>query len=183
TRVVASSDHNGVALVARHYLTAGDATETVHDVKCKLPDGVDVLASSTVSLVLYGSVGRQKISSSDLCNSELVKCFHEFIGTHAAQLGLAQVGDVCCDGSDGLPRIRLDIERCSDACQPNQHLTLTQISIHFRWTTSSDSTSDSSAFAARLSLAHRSLLSDAIHRFATYHLIRRYPLIFGTWHK
>ncbi|KAL1693722.1 hypothetical protein GGG16DRAFT_110904 [Schizophyllum commune] len=79
--------------------------------------------------------------------------------------------------------VRLDIERCSAAGQTNQHLTLTQISIHFRWTTSSDSTSDSSPFATRLSLAHRSLLLDAIHRFATYHLVRRYPLIFGTWHK
>ncbi|KAL1736827.1 hypothetical protein EV714DRAFT_266783 [Schizophyllum commune] len=79
--------------------------------------------------------------------------------------------------------VRLDIERCSAAGQTNQHLTLTQISIHFRWTTSSDSTSDSSPFATRLSLAHRSLLLDAIHRFATYHLVRRYPLIFGTWHE
>ena len=72
--------------------------------------------------------------------------------------------------------VRLDIERCSAAGQTNQHLTLTQISIHFRWTTSSDSTSDSSPFATRLSLAHRSLLSDAIHRFATYHLVRSVPL-------
>ncbi|KAL1719606.1 hypothetical protein EV715DRAFT_290035 [Schizophyllum commune] len=55
--------------------------------------------------------------------------------------------------------------------------------LEFRWTTSSDSTSDSSPFATRLSLAHRSLLLDAIHRFATYHLVRRYPLIFGTWHE
>ncbi|KAL1677779.1 hypothetical protein EV122DRAFT_278765 [Schizophyllum commune] len=157
TRAVASSDHNGVALAARHYLTAGEATEPTHDTKCKLPSGVDILASSTVSLVLHGS--------------------------HAAQLGLVHVGDVCCDGSDGLPRIRLDIERCSAAGQTNQHLTLTQIGIHFRWTTSSDCTSDSSPFATRLSLAHRSLLLDAIHRFATYHLVRRYPLIFGTWHE
>ncbi|KAL1707575.1 hypothetical protein EV121DRAFT_288450 [Schizophyllum commune] len=56
TRAVASSDHNGVALAARHYLTAAEATETIHDTKCKLPSIVDILASSTVTLVLHGSL-------------------------------------------------------------------------------------------------------------------------------
>ena len=81
TRAVASSDYNAVALAARHYLTAGEATETIHDTKCKLPSGVDILASSTVTLVLHGSVGRQKILPSDLSKSELLRCFHEFIDT------------------------------------------------------------------------------------------------------
>ena len=88
TRAVASSDHNGVALVAKHYLTAGEATETIHETKCKLPHGVDILASSTVSFVLSGTVGRQKLAPSDLCNSELLKCFHEFIGTASIFIGL-----------------------------------------------------------------------------------------------
>ncbi|KAL1748394.1 hypothetical protein HDZ31DRAFT_60378 [Schizophyllum fasciatum] len=104
---------------------------------------------------------------------------------HAAELGLAQVGDIACDEQDGVPRMRLDMERYTGAKRTTPHLTLTHIDVLFRWTTNCDTPSDPvhcSPFASHLSLAHRALLEDAMLRFTTYHLVRRYPLIFGTWH-
>ncbi|KAJ7505479.1 hypothetical protein B0H11DRAFT_1851848 [Mycena galericulata] len=50
-----------------------------------------------------------------------------------------------------------------------------------RWHTSANSTSLIHPFSTHLSLPYKLLLDNVISRFFTWHLVRRYPLIFGRW--
>ncbi|KAJ6557314.1 hypothetical protein DFH09DRAFT_1487884, partial [Mycena vulgaris] len=66
------------------------------------------------------------------------------------------------------------------------HVTLVVIDLNYVWHTSktdSESTSNSliHPFATHLSLPFQMLLDNVIYRFFTWHLVRRYPLIFGPW--
>jgi len=87
--------------------------------------------------------------------------------------------------SNSYAPVKVVSSRCltpeSELCRV--HVTLVGIDLNYVWHTNSESTSNSLVhpFSTHLSLPFKMLLDNVTCRFFTWHLVRRYPLIFGPW--
>ncbi|KAJ7288490.1 hypothetical protein C8J57DRAFT_1280428 [Mycena rebaudengoi] len=202
TTIRTASSHCRLSLNAVHHLEA-DSKHTL-PVKTRFPDDVDVVVASDLVLSLSGVVDRVKVSSGDILKSELAQHLADYfqavkihttsvsprnnIHQNAAELGIAPVSSMYIDSEDGLPKLKLVFSRClvPESEIRRVHVTLVAMDLNYIWHTSkSDSESASNSlinpFSTHLSLPFRMLLDNAICRFVTWHLVRRYPLIFGRW--
>lgn len=112
---------------------------------------------------------------------------------NANELGVTAVSDVYVDEKKNTPRLLLTLSQFSKTrldCLP-VHLTLVGVDLAYNWKAESPQTTltekdiqgNNHPFSRRLSLPFITLLDNVIGRFVTWQLVRRYPLIFGSWCK
>ncbi|KAJ7164632.1 hypothetical protein C8R43DRAFT_1122509 [Mycena crocata] len=200
TVVRAASTHSRLALHAAHSLFS-----SAHDVpakKTRFPEDVDVvLASDSLVFTLSGVLNGARIPPADVLDSQLAQHLVDYFqavntcpvppfhtvnananAQNAAELGLAPISSMYL-GEDGLPKLNVRSSRClpPESELRRVHVTLVGIDLKYVWQTESTSNSLIHPFATHLSLPFQLLLDNVICRFFTWHLVRRYPLIFGPW--
>ncbi|KAJ7366684.1 hypothetical protein DFH08DRAFT_173050 [Mycena albidolilacea] len=178
TAVRAASPHCRLTLNAEHRLHDGKSAKT------RFPDDVDVVLASPLVFTLSGVLNGVKLASDEVLQSQLAQHLVDYFQANAAELGIASVSSMYL-GDDGLPKLKIVSSRCltPESELRRVHVTLVGIDLNYAWHTKSESTSNSLVhpFSTHLSLPFKMLLDNVICRFFTWHLVRRYPLIFGPW--
>ncbi|PBK74876.1 hypothetical protein ARMSODRAFT_495130 [Armillaria solidipes] len=187
SRIKAVDDHTTVVLFSKHCLVQGNPSDTVYAVKqARIPDNVDILLASNLTFTISGLLDRKKVSADCIQRSHLARHIVEYLKTNAAVLGLSTISDVHRGDEDDVPTFTVHSSRYmpSSSEMKSTHLTLTAIHLRYEWKDSAclDS-SQLHPFSPNLSLPFLTLLDNLIGRFVTWHLVKRYPLIFGTWFK
>ncbi|KAJ6620808.1 hypothetical protein B0H10DRAFT_2188381 [Mycena sp. CBHHK59/15] len=186
TVIRAASSHCRLSLSAIHHLSSD-----FHDGstgKTRFPDDIDVVLASELVFTLSSVHNGVKVSSADILKSQLAQHMVDYFQANATELGMNTVSSMYIDGDDGLPKLKLVPSCCFiPSCEiPRVHVTLVAIDLNYIWHTSkSDSELVSNSlvhpFSTHLSLPFQMLLDNVLRRFVTWHLVRRYPLIFGPW--
>ncbi|KAG7443004.1 uncharacterized protein BT62DRAFT_345002 [Guyanagaster necrorhizus] len=189
SRIKAVDDHTSVVLFSKHCFVQGKPSDTVYTVKqSRIPDNVDILLASSLTFTISGLLDKKKVSADCIQRSHLARHIVEYLKTNAALLGLSTISDVHLGDDNGVPTFTVHSSRCmpSSSEMKSMHLTLTTIHLRYEWRdiTSPDSSNQlNHPFSPNLSLPFLTLLDNVIGRFVTWHLVKRYPLIFGTWFK
>ncbi|KAE9407443.1 hypothetical protein BT96DRAFT_986737 [Gymnopus androsaceus JB14] len=165
-------------LTAKHCLESGDSDSTTAK-KSRFPN-VDILPASSIVFSFSAVLNRKRIPSAVLINSQLAQHFLQFIRSNADQLGLSIVSSLYDDNS--CPKISVTTNRSRLSLHDSVPVRVVLRSIHLQYSVSSKETSDGDLhlFSTRLSLPCRSLVDNILKRFVTFHLVKRYPLVFGT---
>ncbi|KAJ7782279.1 hypothetical protein DFH07DRAFT_1055119 [Mycena maculata] len=180
TALRAASTHCRLTLNAVHNLNSRKHDGPTR--KSRFPDDVDVVLASHLVFTLSGVLNGTKVDSSDVLKSQLAQHLVDYFQANAAELGIGPVSSMYL-GDDGLPNLKIVSSRCltpeSELCCV--HAALVRIDLNYVWHTSNSSTSLIHPFSTHLALPFQILLDNVVSRFFTWHLVRRYPLIFGPW--
>ncbi|KAJ6584819.1 hypothetical protein B0H19DRAFT_1106760 [Mycena capillaripes] len=181
TAVRAASTHCRLTLTAVHRIAS---THDTAPTKTRVPDDVDVVLASDLVFTLSGVLNGVKLASDDILRSHLAQHLVDYFQANKTELGIARISSMYLD-EDGLSKFKVVSSRCltPESELRRVHVTLVGIDLNYVWHTNSEATSNSLVhpFATHLSLPFKMLLDNAICRFFTWHLVRRYPLIFGPW--
>ncbi|KAF8158220.1 hypothetical protein B0H34DRAFT_807784 [Crassisporium funariophilum] len=194
SRIRAVSDDCTLSLNIRHRLVANQPSDNLYDVKPTLPEGVDILLVSNLPVTISGILDGTRIMPEILKESRIACHLVEYLQMNAKEIGINAVSDLYISEDTGLVTpVSLTASRrfpLSADLLP-VHVKLTGIDLDYVWRTTStpDSAQPSSdlldvatnPFSRHLSLPYLVLADNVIGRFATFQLVRRYPLIFGTW--
>ncbi|KAJ3846859.1 hypothetical protein EV368DRAFT_88423 [Lentinula lateritia] len=83
------------------------------------------------------------------------------------------------EGADPFPSIIVRTSRNRIPLHDNVPVRVTLRSIHMQYSVTTTKETDNTLFSSRLSLPYMSLLDNILKRFVTYHLVKKYPLVFG----
>ncbi|KAF5345533.1 hypothetical protein D9758_011997 [Tetrapyrgos nigripes] len=168
SRLRASTASNVLVLTTRHCLQAPSNADSSHTIRnTRFFDVVNVLSHSPIVFTLSGLLDRVPVTQQDMLKSQIANHLLEYFRTNASQLGLSNVSDIYVDG------------RMTGQKSPSRPKV-------YSWQTQSREDSSRlalSPFSSQLSLPFRGLVDNVVGRFVTWHLVRRYPLILGTWCK
>ncbi|CAK5269812.1 unnamed protein product, partial [Mycena citricolor] len=178
----ATSPWARVTLHASHHYNSSQYTNPFR--KMVLPDGVDIILISELVFTISGSFNKDKVSAEEILASRLTEMIVDYFQSTSMELGISLVSSAYIDIKDGLVKFKIALPQ--DPCPPlaGVHFSLSRIDLKFAWkaeTTECSTVSLISPFSAYLSLPFRMLLDTVLHHFVTWHLVRRYPLIFGLW--
>ncbi|KAK0487469.1 hypothetical protein IW261DRAFT_1589832 [Armillaria novae-zelandiae] len=187
SRIKAVDDHTTVILSSKHCLVQGSPSDAVYTVKqARIPDNIDILLASNLTFTISGLLDKKKVSADCIQRSHLARHIVEYLKTNAAVLGLSTISDVHRGSEDDVPTFTVHSSRYmpSSSEMKSTHLTLTAIHLRYEWKDSAAlDSSQLHPFSPNLSLPFLTLLDNLIGRFVTWHLVKRYPLIFGAWFK
>ncbi|KAG6372870.1 hypothetical protein JVT61DRAFT_7305 [Boletus reticuloceps] len=126
-----------------------------------------------------------------MVRSGLMHHFQTQLKANADRLGLNNVSRPFVDDTDGLSKLTLTPSRpLPDASRP--HANLVSLHLAYTWRTvtrrsdianSGHLVEDTNPFSPTLFLPSEALLNRVTEQFLIYHLVSRYPLIFGPWCK
>ncbi|KAL6302807.1 hypothetical protein BKA93DRAFT_929437 [Sparassis latifolia] len=174
-----------LSLGARHIFAVGSPSEEVYNAKGLLPEDVDIILGSNLVFSLSGVLGSARVAANGVQHSAIVHQFLSHLKTNSSQLGLSTVSDVYIDEDDGLPKFTAASSRPMPSGRRPPTVRLVAIDLVFEWkSTVSDEAKgadDVDPFAARAYLPIMSALDRLVDTFVCWHLVRRYPLIFGPW--
>nr|GAT50628.1 predicted protein [Mycena chlorophos] len=167
----ASDAHSRLSLIAAHRLDSSPGSAST-----------DVLIAHELVFSFSGILNNASVSPAQLLASQLAQHFVDCLRVNANELGIAPVSGLFL-GPDGLPQLIITPARCSPDGPHlrRDHALLTAIHLKYIWTTTDDSDSRIHPFAPNLTLPFRLLLDNVIRRFCTWQLVKRYPLVFGSW--
>ncbi|KAJ7644268.1 hypothetical protein FB45DRAFT_897396 [Roridomyces roridus] len=172
--VRAASPHCRLALHSLHHVDHDGQPR-----KTRFPDDVDVVSASHLVLSLSGVLNTVKVPPSDVIKSQLAQHLVDYFQANATELGIAPVSSMYL-GEDGLPNLKITPSYCVP--QSNRvHVSLVRIDLNYVWHTLAATDSLIHPFSTHLSLPFKILLDNAVSRFFKWHLVKRYPLIFGPW--
>ncbi|KAF8914919.1 hypothetical protein CPB85DRAFT_1499107 [Mucidula mucida] len=163
SRIKAVGDISSLSLAARHCCNYGNDNDTVFTAKSRFPDIVDVLIASSVVFRITATLEGKK--------------FHQK-HSNSVQLGLTNVSSVYMDSECGTPSVSITSSRCMPETK-RTCLILSTVHLCYEWKTRPNF----KPFARNLPLPGLALLDNVLTRFVSWHLVKRYPLAFGTWHK
>ncbi|EGO23626.1 hypothetical protein SERLADRAFT_416034 [Serpula lacrymans var. lacrymans S7.9] len=176
--VRAASEEHKLTLRICHNLVHNDPSETVYKIKGRLPKELDVLLSSNLTFSFDGLSQGKKVPKDILARSIIVVYLRNYLRAarkfslcrNSAQLGLCTVSDPYVD-EDGITKF--DLLYIWKAKQPT-----------YKDSPNSAAFLDAaSPFSSQIFLPIESILHRVTGQFVTYHLVSRYPLIFGPWCK
>ncbi|KDR82609.1 hypothetical protein GALMADRAFT_834527 [Galerina marginata CBS 339.88] len=195
SRVRTTSEYATLTLIIRHRIVVGQPSSTVHDMKLSLPDGVDILLGSQLLITISGKLNGGRIPPEQLTDSCIASHLVEYLRLNADELGINAVSNANIPGDTGLltfsctglPPLPAPSE------SPPVHAHLVGFDIDYIWQTNAAADSNQAShsqitaamnpFSRQLSLPFLTVLNNAVGRLVTFQLVRRYPLIFGSWCK
>ncbi|KAL4263012.1 hypothetical protein AB1N83_005838 [Pleurotus pulmonarius] len=193
TRVRAVSTEYSLSLSIYHRLCIGDATADAPytKIQARLPEGLDVFLASSLIISVSGTADKEAVPSEIVESSAACRQLGKCLRLNSIALGIESVSECRIDGS-GMPRIILVPSRPLPPDDTAVHAKLVEIQLKYIWKTiqpeDSDASSDSRPsplrddthpFGTQLLLPISLLLMEVHHKFLTWHLVKRYPLIFG----
>ncbi|THV03838.1 hypothetical protein K435DRAFT_962184 [Dendrothele bispora CBS 962.96] len=189
SRIRASTSADVLTLTTKHCLQLPSQAGPECSVKnTRFFDVIHALSASSIIFTLSGALDRAPVTQDEMLKSELSRHFLDYLRRNACQLGLSNVSDLYVDDEDGQLKIAITPESCRQPFHEQIPLRvfLREIHIQYSWQISKSHEGSSrlaSPFSSHLSLPFRGLVDNVVSRFATWHLVRRYPLIFGSWCK
>lgn len=180
----------GLSLNIRHRLFLDQPSDAVLDMKPTIPEAVDVLLFSNVLITISGSLDGARITPAELRTSYIANHLVDFLQTNAGELGINAVSGLYISEDTNLLSFTLTASRhCASTDILPVHLKLIGLDIDYVWQTNSTAIASGpldtaiNPFAQHLSLPYLTATENAVGRFVSIHLVRRYPLIFGPWCK
>ncbi|KAI0916969.1 hypothetical protein AcW1_007712 [Taiwanofungus camphoratus] len=174
-----------LSLSARHTLVAGSPSEIVINVKGRVPEDVDVVLESNLFFTLSGLLESSKVPGCDVQQSAIAYHTVHYFRANSSQLGLSSVSNIFID-DDGTPKFCVTSSR-----PPLRHTSTTVarlVTVDLIYACKpvaenddSTSTEGINLFASHVYLPMEAILDRMVEKFACFHLVRRYPLIFGPW--
>ncbi|KAF9489549.1 hypothetical protein BDN71DRAFT_1512019 [Pleurotus eryngii] len=194
TRVRAISAEYSLSLNIYHRLRIGEVADDAPyaKIQARLPEGLDVFLASSLIISVSGMVDKEDVPSEVVESSATCRQLGKCLRLNSIALGIESVSDCKIDDS-GIPRIILVPSRPLRPDDTAVHAKLVEIQLKYIWKTTQQEGSDSPPdmrtspslhddphpFDTRLLLPISLLLMEAHHKFLTWHLVKRYPLIFG----
>ncbi|KAF8349221.1 hypothetical protein F5887DRAFT_945007 [Amanita rubescens] len=184
----AASDHAALSLNAIHLIAFRN--ESVRLSTSAIPRKIHAVAAPDLVLSLSGTHDRAEIPAKVMAQSHIANHLVQYLRMNAAQLGLDYVSGIVHDNEDSKPKLVIRSGRTSSL--QLQRLptcaTLIQIELAYIWQTSSQKTKLNvgpltDPFSQILSLPYQTLLGTVVERFVISDLVKRYPFIFGPWHR
>ncbi|OCH91878.1 hypothetical protein OBBRIDRAFT_494404 [Obba rivulosa] len=177
-----------LVLNARHVLAAGEPSEQVTTVKGRVPDNVDILLGSNLIFTLSGTLDRTGLTGFDMQQSAVAQHLLQYLKANSIELGLESFSDIYVDEADGIAKFSVTSAwpLRHDLGSPTVHLLALDLIYTCRSTLASaeqpaGTLQELSPFAPKLYLPFSTALHRITEKFASLHLVKRYPLIFGSW--
>ncbi|KAF8827437.1 hypothetical protein HHX47_DHR4000073 [Lentinula edodes] len=168
-------------LSSKHYLTHKDFDNSLSAKKSRFPENVAIVPASTIVFSLSAMLNRKRILSEVLIKSQLAQHFVDFLRANADQLGLSFMSKLYIgEGADPFPSINVRTNRNRIPFHDSVPVRVTLRSIHMQYSVTTTKETDNTLFSSRLSLPYMSLLDNILKRFLTHHLVKKYPLVFGS---
>ncbi|KAH7885089.1 hypothetical protein F5I97DRAFT_1967933 [Phlebopus sp. FC_14] len=206
----ATSESLALTLKVTHNLAYGLPADKSHKISGRLPRELDVLWLSDIVIKLTGSLDEQTLDAAGILRSGLLEHLQNQLRApvqNAGQLGLNNVSRPYIDeeercaqslqcnindfnNADHKPAVTLTPSR-SLPCNSRPHVNLVSLHLGYTWKTtrckdvdhSIDLSNAGNPFSPKLYLPVETLLTRVTEQFFIYHLVGRYPLIFGPWCK
>ncbi|KAF8798876.1 hypothetical protein BYT27DRAFT_7121856 [Phlegmacium glaucopus] len=187
SKIRTASEHCNFSLNIRHRLLLGQPSESdlVSDMKPTIPEAVDILLFSNLVITVSGSLDGTRITPAELKASHIANHLVDFLQMNTGELGINAVSNLYISEGTRLLSLTLTASRHFPASTDTLpvHLKLIALDLDYVWQTSGRLDVAINPFARRLSLPYLTAVDNAVGRFVTFHLVRRYPLIFGPWCK
>ncbi|KAJ7601121.1 hypothetical protein C8J56DRAFT_912167 [Mycena floridula] len=182
SKIRAVAESCSLVLNSQHSIIVGSPSDTPY--KKKFPENVDIFLSNSLDIKLSGTVDGEKIAAKTILKSQLAQHLLDYFQINAPQLGLDAVSKIHL-GADNIPFLTLTSSSCRQELLPRR-VKLDAIELCYVWKTKSKAASQSpelmdNPFSSYMSLPFQNLLDNILRRFVTFQMVRRYPLIFGTW--
>lgn len=173
-----------VALHSRHVFASGSASDDVLELKGRIPDDVDVILGSDLVFIIAGTVKSGRVASGVVRRSAVAKHIIDYFRTNAHQLGLNMVSDIYIDEIDGSAKFSVTSARPLRAQSRLATVRLLSVDLKLSCKFTSrfgNASTEEHPFAGQVYLPVLSCLDRVVEKFVCYHLVKRYPLIFGPW--
>ncbi|KAJ3994359.1 hypothetical protein F5050DRAFT_1775220 [Lentinula boryana] len=169
-----------LTLTSKHCLVYNNSDTSVLAKKSRLPGNVAIVPASTIVFSLSAVLNRKRLAPEVLINSHFAQHFAEFMRANADHLGLSFVSKLSIsEAADSYPSINVRTNRNRVPFHDNVPVRVALRAIHLHYSVTTTKESDNNLFSSRLSLPYQSLVDNILRRFVTFHLVKRYPLVFG----
>ncbi|GJE91751.1 hypothetical protein PsYK624_079020 [Phanerochaete sordida] len=170
--------HDGftLSMTARHTLNIGEEGPKVYNAKGRIPN-IDILLRGDLVLCLCGIANGRPVPSSGVKSSAPAKRLHAYLSANASALGISTVSELYVD-DDEVTKVNLSPSAPyePEAGYPAAYLSTVAVTFVFY---TKDTAPDGDIFTEQVFLPFGAALDRLVDKFATLHLARRYPLIFG----
>ncbi|KAJ3795288.1 hypothetical protein GGU11DRAFT_810617 [Lentinula aff. detonsa] len=167
-------------LTSKHCLVYNNSDTSVLAKKSRFPGNVAIVPASTIVFSLSAVLNRKRLAPELLINSHFAQHFAEFMRANADHLGLSFVSKLSIsEAADSYPSINVRTNRNRLPFHDNVPVRVALRAIHLHYSVTTTKESDNNLFSSRLSLPYQSLVDNILRRFVTFHLVKRYPLVFG----
>ncbi|KAI0632182.1 hypothetical protein C8Q77DRAFT_1197416, partial [Trametes polyzona] len=192
-----STDGLQLVLRARHVFVAGSPSKDAHTIKGRLPDDVDVILESDLVIAVAGMANRAQIDACKVQHSAIANHLLHYFHMNGEQLGVRPASKIFVDESDGVAKFTLAPTRPILSSGSASAVRLSAIELLYITRTPplpgpqrprspnahihADAAAAADPFTPHAFLPLIAGLDRIVEKFAVYHLVRRYPLIFGPW--
>ncbi|KIP08972.1 hypothetical protein PHLGIDRAFT_355217 [Phlebiopsis gigantea 11061_1 CR5-6] len=168
-----------LSVKAHHTLIADEPSADIIRAKGRLP-GIDIVSRGDVVLAFAGISNGRPISTDELFRSTPLIHFHSYLRANERTLGVSTVSDAYIDEDDHTPKVSLSPFNSHETERlfPKVHLVAVKITLIY-YTTEGQCLDAPNIFSERPFLPFTTALDSVVEKTVTFHLVRRYPLIFG----
>ncbi|KAJ4481920.1 hypothetical protein J3R30DRAFT_2101008 [Lentinula aciculospora] len=167
-------------LTSRHCLVHMDSDTSTSAKKLRFPENVAIVPAPTIVFSLSAVLNRKRLATDVLINSQLAQHFVDFLRANADQLGLSFVSKLyIAEDAGSCLSINVRTNHNRIPFHDNMPVRLTLRAVHLQYSVTTSKESDYTLFSPRLSLPYQSLVDNILKRFITFHLVKKYPLVFG----
>ncbi|KAI0770362.1 hypothetical protein C8Q74DRAFT_894488 [Fomes fomentarius] len=195
TVAVVRDDADGlpIALNARCLFVAGAPSDTVYTLKGRVPDHLDVILQSDLVITLAGQFNRVNVTNRAMQRSAMAQHLLNYFHVNSEQLSLRVASKIFVDEDDGNIKLTLSSTRpFLDRRPPFVRLCTIELLYACRTPHVSpqphhigdkETSGAMDPFSPHAFLPLVAALDRIVEKFVAVHLVRSYPLIFGTWRK
>ncbi|KAI0086583.1 hypothetical protein BDY19DRAFT_960649 [Irpex rosettiformis] len=188
TKVKESGDGFSLSINATHVLSAGESSSPPTVVKGRPPEDLDVVLKADLVLSFAATADGHPVSGLCLQTSSCLRHVLDYLKSNEHQLGLGMISDMyTSDDVDDRPKVTLSSAWPYGSLgnlQDGGYLSLALEAIHIVFLLqSTENKAAADVFSERAYLPFTTALDHALRKFATLHLTKRYPLIFGEWRR
>ncbi|KAF9072185.1 hypothetical protein BDP27DRAFT_1418335 [Rhodocollybia butyracea] len=178
SKLRAADSNTVINLTTKHCLIYGQsksAAKKSH--KSHFPPNLQVFPAPSIVFSFSAVLNRKPVPVNVLFKSQLTQIFVDFLRANEQKLGLTFVSNLYGKSS---PKVNVVTNNNRQPVHDSIPVRVLLRTVHLQYsvTTKSES-SDVNLFSTRLSLPYRSLADNLLKRFVTFHLVKKYPLVFG----
>ncbi|THH11673.1 hypothetical protein EW145_g524 [Phellinidium pouzarii] len=171
----ARQDSITLRLDVSHFLLTGDRKDTLYDLRKPLPASVNVYSYSDLTIIVSAIVDGHRLASKNVKQSVISRHLIQTFRQNATLLGINNVSDAYIDENDDQVKGTYHITRTGSR---DSRVSLDSMQLTYICKTAVNEIDVSSALECAPLC---SVLNQALDKFLTYHLVKRYPIIFGPW--
>ncbi|KAF8967119.1 hypothetical protein BDZ97DRAFT_567431 [Flammula alnicola] len=183
-----------LTMIVQHRLLVGQRSDIIHRMKQSPPEGVDIILASQLVITISGTLNGARVSPENIMASHIARHLVDYLRMNADKLGINAVSNGHISEDTGLLTLSCTGSRPFPISEPHPlQAKLAGFDIRYVWQTHAKSDSNQpdqthiatamNPFSRHLSLPYLTAVNITVERFVTFQLVKRYPLIFGTWCK